>query len=365
MKRFVCTLVLAILLGSTAGAVRIKDISAFKGVRVNELIGYGLVVGLNGTGDREQTEFTVQSLTSMLGKLGIGVDPALVKVRNVAAVLVTAKLPPFAKIGSKVDVLVSSIGDARSLQGGTLVLTPLKGPNQKIYGIAQGPVLVGGYGAGGANTMTQRNHVTVGKITNGGVIEREVSFDFNDRKSLELVLNVPDFTTIKRVADVINGSVELGVALAKDSGSIAINVPETYFQKVVELVARIENLDVTPDAMAKVVLNERTGTLIIGENVRISTIAISHGNLTISIAEQPEVSQPNPLAQGKTTVTQSTQVKVEQEGSENQLMVVPMGVTIGDVVKALNALGVSPRDMIAIFQSIKAAGALQADLEII
>ncbi len=346
-----------------AGAIRIKDIASIRGVRSNQLVGYGLVVGLDGTGDDDKTQFTYQSLANMLEKLGIVIDPSQVDVDNVAGVMVTATLPPFAKVGSKVDVTVSSIGNAENIQGGTLLMTPLKGPDGMVYAVAQGPISIGGFEVkGAAGSSVQKNHLLVGSIPGGAIIEQEVPFKFNERSSIEIVLDTPDFTTSMRIAEVISGSMA-GTAQAVDSAIVRIGVPGDYQQNLVSFVSRIENLQVKPDRVAKVVLNERTGTVVIGENVRISTVAVSHGNLSIVIKEQPQVSQPMPFSEGETAVVPQTEIEVREEKAN--LVLLKEGVSIGDVIENLNTIGVTPRDLIAILQAIKAAGALQAAIEII
>jgi flagellar P-ring protein precursor FlgI len=346
-----------------AQAVRLKDIAEIGGVRKNQLVGYGLVVGLNGTGDGKKAVFTLQSMASMLEKMGVTVDRKAIQVKNVAAVMVTADLPAFAKRGNRLDVLVSSIGDANNLQGGTLMLTPLKGVDGKIYAVAQGPVNTGGFGAGGAAASVSKNFPTVGRVLSGAIIEREVPNTFSSRESLRFSLHNPDFNTAARVVEAINARFAEPLARAEDAGTIKVDIPREYKGNTVPLLASLITLEVEPDTDARVVINERTGTVVMGASVRISTIAIAHGNLSIIVREEPDVSQPLPLSEGQTAVTPNTRVDV-REGA-NQLMVVPQGVSIGDVVNALNALGVTPRDLIAIFQAIKAAGALQADLEVI
>jgi len=356
-----------ILLGSgwqpAAHAVRLKDIAEINGVRRNQLVGYGLVVGLNGSGDGKKAVFTVQSMTAMLERMGVTVDRKDIQVKNVAAVMVTAALPPFAKRGNRLDVLVSSIGDAKNLQGGTLMLTPLKGVDGKIYAVAQGPVNIGGFGAGGKASSVVKNFPTVGRVLSGAIIEREVPNDFSSRDRLLFSLHNPDFNTADRVVATINAQFAEPVARAEDAGTIAIRIPDRYRGNPVPLLASLNTLEVDPDNDAKVVINERTGTVVMGESVRISTIAIAHGNLSIIVRENADVSQPLPFSDGQTVAAPNTQIAVQEDA--NQLVVVPQGVSIGDVVKALNALGVTPRDLIAIFQAIKAAGALQADLEVI
>jgi flagellar P-ring protein precursor FlgI len=356
----------AIFLLSNAHAVRIKDIVDIKGVRQNQLVGYGLVVGLEGTGDSDDSLFTIQSLASLLEKMGVTVQTDDIDdVENVAAVMVTADLPPFASLGSRFDVLVSSIGDAENLQGGTLLFTPLKGADGKVYAIAQGPVSTGGFAvSGNSGDQIQKNFPTVGRVVGGALVEKEIHSDFNQKNSLTLSLHQPDFTTASRVAEAINRAFYSQLAQTENAGSIRVSVPENYMGKTVQFVTLIESLGVTPDMVSKVVVNERTGTVIMGENVRITTIAIAHGNLSIQIDESQNVSQPLPFSRGgQTVVTPESELMVSE--GKNPIFLVESGVSIGEVVKALNALGVSPRDLIAIFQALKAAGALQAELEII
>jgi flagellar P-ring protein precursor FlgI len=378
--------VLLIVFSAKASAVRIKDLSSIKGIRHNQVIGYGLVVGLNGTGDKQYTGFTVQSLVNMIERMGIHVDEKDVMVKNVAAVMVTAMIPPFARIGNKIDVVVSSIGDATSLQGGTLLLTPLRGVDRKVYALVQGPISVGGFTVqGAARGGVTKNHPTVGRISRGATIEREIPVSMQDKQEFVITLNNPDFTTATRICDAINERFGQMLVDTTDSGTLELQVPEDFQDRVVQMVAIIENLEVTPDTVAKVVLNEKTGTVVIGENVRISTVAVAHGSLSIQIKERTIVSQPQPFAPaspvgtstqqfelqdgvvmgpgGQTVVSSDSEVFAQEE--EDRLLLVPVGTTIGELVRALNAIGVTPRDLITIFQSIKAAGALQAELEII
>ncbi|MDH3828637.1 MAG: flagellar basal body P-ring protein FlgI [Desulfobacterales bacterium] len=356
----------AILLMPDANAARIKDIADIKGVRQNQLVGYGLVVGLEGTGDSDDALFTIQSLASLLEKMGVTVQPDDIDdVENVAAVMVTTDLPAFASQGSRIDVLVSSIGDAENLQGGTLLFTPLKGADGSVYAVAQGPVSTGGFAvSGNSGDQVQKNFPTVGRVVGGGLVEQEIHTNFNQKDSLTLALHEPDFTTASRVAQAINRAFYSQLAQTENAGSIQVSVPENYLGNTVQFVTMIESLGVTPDMVSKVVVNERTGTVIMGENVRIATIAIAHGNLSIQIDESQNVSQPLPFSRGGQTVVTPESDIVVQEG-KNPIFLVESGVSIGEVVKALNALGVSPRDLIAIFQALKAAGALQAELEII
>jgi len=355
-----------ILLMADANAARIKDIADIKGVRQNQLVGYGLVVGLKGTGDSDDALFTIQSLASLLEKMGVTVQPDdIADVENVAAVMVTTDLPAFASQGSRIDVLVSSIGDAENLQGGTLLFTPLKGADGSVYAVAQGPVSTGGFAvSGNSGDEVQKNFPTVGRVVGGALVEKEIHSNFNQKDSLTLALHEPDFTTASRVAQAINRAFYSQLAQTENAGSIQVSVPENYLGNTVQFVTLIESLGVTPDMVSKVVVNERTGTVIMGENVRIATIAIAHGNLSIQIDESQNVSQPLPFSRGGRTVVTPESDIVVQEG-KNPIFLVESGVSIGELVKALNALGVSPRDLIAIFQALKAAGALQAELEVI
>ncbi len=358
---FVCLLMA--YFSNNVHAVRIKDIADIQGVRKNQLIGYGLVVGLDGTGDGNQSEFTLQSISSMLDKMGLKVDPEDVDVENVAAVMVTAELPPFASAGSRIDVIVASISDAESLYGGTLLFTPLKGANGEVYAVAQGPVIIGGFSAGGGDASVQKNFPTVGRVIGGTIIEKEIRSDFSKKDSLTFSLHQPDFTTVSRVASAINRVMYDRVAETPDAGTVVVRVPKKYLGDIVEFITMIEGLQVTTDSIAKVVINERTGTVIVGKDVRISTIAIAHGNLSIAIKDTYDVSQPLPFSEGQTVVTPDRELSVQEE--QKQLMLMKSGISIGELVKALNALGVSPRDLITIFQTLRAAGALQAELETI
>jgi len=306
----------------------------------------------------------MQALANLAERLGgVKVAANTLRVQNVATVMVTAELPPFATVGSNFDVMVSSVGDAQSLLGGTLLLSPLKGADGQVYALAQGPVVVGGFSAGGgAGGGAQKNHPTVGRISGGASVERELPFELAGAP-LTLALEQPDFTTAERVAQAINTHLGGTYAKAVDSGRVQLDIPAAYRGRAALLVAEVERLEVTPDVVAKVVLDERTGTVVMGENVRLSTLAVAHGNLSITIMEKLEVSQPQPLAGGQTAVTPETNVEVKE--SENRLVMVPAAVSIGEVVRGLNAIGVTPRDLITIFQAIKAAGALQAELEVI
>jgi len=356
VKRAVLALLALVLLvpPAGAGAVRLKDIASFEGSRVNQLVGYGLVAGLNGTGDKTGTTFTTQSLTNMLKHMGIQVPADQVRVKNVAAVMVTADLPPFLKPGIKIDVLVSSLGDATSLQGGTLMATPLAGMDGNVYAVAQGPISIGGFAVAGAAANVQKNHPTAGRIARGATIERAVNPDWPNQARLTVKLNQPDFTTALRVSTQINEKLAGAGARPVDAATIDFEVPGEFREKLAVLVAELENTEVAPDAVARVVIDERTGT-----------VAVAHGSLTIQVRESQNVSQPGVLApQGaQTVVTPETQIKVQEE--ERRLLLLEGGPTISDLVKALNAIGATPRDLIVIFQAIKAAGALHAELEII
>lgn len=348
-------------------AARVKDLVQIDGVRDNQLLGYGLVTGLDGTGDDSSTIFTNQSLASMLQRLGITVNPADVddmKAENVAAVMVTAVLPPFARGGNKLDVKISSMGNAESLRGGTLLMTPLKGPDGQVYAVAQGEVSVGGFSFGGAGGGgVQKNHPTVGMIAGGALVEREVAVDVLQQTRFRAALRSPDFSTANRIVEGINAAFGPQTAVALDGGTLEIVIPPGMASNPVAFLSRVEEITVDPDSYARVVLNERTGTVVMGEHVRIATVAISHGNLSIQIKERLGVSQPQPFGRGVTVVVPDTEVEVAEE--DRQLMVVESGVSIGEVVRGLNSIGVSPADLIAIFQAIKAAGALQAELQII
>ena len=356
-----------------ADAVRIKDVGSFEGVRDNQLIGYGLVVGLDRTGDQViGGQFTIQAMMSMLNKMGINlvIDPIQLLTRNIASVMVTAKLPPFAKPGLTVDVLVSSMANAKSLQGGTLLLTPLKAANQQVYAVAQGPVSIGGFlgGTGGAGGSTvTKNHQSAGIVPGGAIIEKDAGIDIESWETVSVLLRQPDFTTAIRTTEAIDGVFGKGSATAVNSGLVRASIPAIFRGRVVEYIATIEGLDVNVDLPAKVVVNERTGTVVLGEHVRISTCAISHGNLTISVKNTVNVSQPSaPLigsAAGQTTVTEDVQTEAKEQ--ESRLLVVDETVTLGEVVRALNAVGVTPRDLVAILSALRAAGALQANLDVI
>ncbi len=343
---------------------RIKDVADFEGVRENQLVGYGLVVGLAGTGDSlRNSPFTRQSLAAMLERLGVNASNGNLNTRNVAAVMVTANLPPFASQGSRIDVTVSALGDARSLAGGQLLVTPLMGADQQVYAVAQGPLAIGGFQASGqSGSSVTRGVPTAGRIASGALVEREIEFDIAGQQELRLALRNPDFTTAQRIAAVINQTVGSEAARASNPGTVVLRRPQDFAGDMVSLVGRIENLEVQVDTPARIVIDEGSGIVVMGENVKVSTVAIAQGNLTISITEDPFVSQPAPFSRGDTVVVPDTGVQVEEE--EGGLVVVPGGVELRQLVNGLNALGVTPRDMISILQALKAAGAIQADIEV-
>ncbi len=351
--------------GIALGAIRIKDIAHVQGIRGQQIIGYGLVVGLNGTGDTQRSTFTLQSVSSMLKRFGINVPQADLRLRNVAAVMVTATVPGFTKQGSDVDVIVSSMGDATSLQGGTLLMTPLSGIDGVVYVMAQGPLSVGGMSVRANGNEIRRNHTAAGRIPGGGVVERTPEMAITKDSTISVVLMEPDFTTATRVADAVNGKLGERAARAEDGASISIRVPQSIRSegRLVEFISSIEVLEVTPDVIAKVVINERTGTIVVGGTVSILSVAISHGGLNIEIESIPMVSQPAPFSQGQTVTTQLTAVYAGQDSSTVQAF--DGTATVQDVAKTLNALKVTPRDIIAIFQALKRAGALNAELVII
>lgn len=353
---------LSAALVAPALAVRLKDIASFSGVRTNELVGYGLVVGLSGTGDGTSSQFTIRSMVNMLDKMGVQVSPSSIKPKNVAAVMVTAKMPASAKPGSNLDIAVSSLGDAKSLLGGVLLLTPLKGVDGQIYALAQGPLTIGGFTASGEAATAQKNISTVGRIPSGAVVERSVPFRFNNQETMTVSLNAADFTTAMQVVNRINSSLGGGYARAQDASTIELAVPDKFRGNMVPLMASLENMDVSPDARAKVVVDEKTGTVVVGNDVRLSRVAVAHGNLQIVISESQQVSQPGPFSQGQTVVTPQTDIAVREQN--NRLMLVE-GATLQELVDGLNAIGATPRDLISIIRTLKSAGALHADLEVI
>lgn len=357
-------LVAALLAPGSAQATRIRDLVDVVGVRQNQLVGYGLVVGLNGTGDSQRAEMTPQSIAAMLQRMGVQVDMEQLRVRNVAAVIVTATLPPFAHTGSRIDVTVSSIGDASSLLGGVLLQTPLLGADRNAYAVAQGPLVVSGMSASGSTGSREiRNVPTTARIPAGALVEREVPAELAQEGELTLALRSADFTTASRIAAAINGELGEGTATATDPGTVRVTIPADWHSRTVELLARVEQLDVTPETEATVVINERTGTVVVGQAVTLSACALAHGGLSIQVRESVGVSQPGPFSRsGETAVVPESEVSVAEE--EGEMHLIPQASSVGDLVTALNALGVSPRDLVAIFQALHASGALQARLEV-
>lgn len=365
MKRILSVLLLALLAVPTAHAERIKDLASLSGVRNNQLVGYGLVVGLDGSGDQTtQTPFTVQSVVNMLGNMGVTLPPGQnLQLKNVAAVMVTSNLPPFARPGQAMDVTVSSMGNAKSLRGGTLVMTPLKGADGQVYGIAQGNVVVGGAGASAGGSSVTINHLSVGRIAGGATVERAVPTTVGDGEFVHLETHTTDFGTTQRMVDAINASTGPGTAVAVDARRIEVRAPLDPSQRVA-FMSRIENLDVTPaQQAAKVIVNSRTGSVVMNQAVTLDNCAVAHGNLSVTVSSEPVISQPAPLSGGRTATAERNQIDIQQEGSV--LMNVKKGANLSEVVRALNALGANPQDLIIILQAMKAAGALRAELEII
>jgi flagellar P-ring protein precursor FlgI len=362
----ITSLIFAIHISSSSAevSVRIKDIAKVAGVANNQLIGYGLVVGLAGTGDSTRTIMTAQSISNMLNKFGIGLTKEQMNSKNVAAVIVTADLPPFTRNGDNIDVTASSLGDATSIQGGVLLFTPLSGADGNVYGSAQGPVSIGGFNAtgGGGNKIT-KNHPVVGRIPDGGLINQDFSTTVTRGNEILLSLNEADFTTAQRMAEVINMTFSPETAKALDPGTIRIYVPAEYQEHTVEFMSRIEELTLVPDELAKIIINERTGTVVINKDIKISPVAVSHGNITVIIKVTPSVSQPPPLSSGTTQTVDNTAIQVKEE--KKNLIYLSESTSLQQVVDALNAIGATPRDLIAILQALKEAGALQGTLDII
>ena len=346
-----------------ANAVRIKDIASFSGTRTNQLVGYGLVVGLSGTGDRKDSTFTMRSMVNMLEKMGVQVDMSKMKPKNVAAVMVTAKMPLSAKPGNPLDVTVSSLGDATSLVGGVLIQTPLQGIDGKIYALAQGPLTVGGFSVSGTSgSSAQKNVTTVAQVPGGAVIERSVPYEFNNRDNLTLSMHAPDFSTTNQVVERLNNALGGNFAKALDIATVHLDVPSDFKHNIVPLMASIENMEITPDMAAKVVVDEKTGTIILGRDVRISRVAVAHGNLHVMVQEGFNVSQPGPFSQGQTVVTPESQLGTNEEQHNLNIM---EGATLQELVDGLNSVGATPRDLISILRAMKSAGALHAHLEVI
>jgi len=371
MRKLVVSFIIALCIVTVAAtamaagynsSVRIKDIAKVQGMRSNQLVGYGLVMGLNGTGDTDKTLQTMQSLSSMLKTFGVTVNATQMKAKNVAAVMVTAQLPPFVKAGDAIDITVSSMGDAKSLQGGVLLQTPLRAANGQIYAVGQGPVSTGGFSASAGGSSQSKNFPTVGLTTNGAIVERDVPTQLINNGTITLALSQPDFTTANRVRAAVDRQFG-SISLARDPGSVVVNVPSQYEGNLVGFVAALEEIFVEPDNVAKIIVNERTGTIIMGSNVTIDEVAVAHGALSIRINKNQDTSQPPPLSGGTTATNTNTTVDVKEE--KNNMMVFPATSSVGDVVNALNAIGSSPRDIISILQAMKAAGAIHAELQII
>jgi flagellar P-ring protein FlgI len=349
---------------STATATsRIKDLANIEGIRQNQLIGYGLVVGLNGTGDTlNNTPFTKQSLQGMLERLGINIRGQQIRTGNVAAVMVTANMPPFATQGTRIDVTASALGDAKSLLGGTLLVTPLLGADGNVYAVAQGSLAIGGFQVQGEAAKITQGVPTVGRLPNGAVIEREIEFSLAQLGHVRIALRNPDFTTAKRIAIAVNDYIGSPVAEPLDPSTVELTLPQKFPQNLVAMLTEVEQLQVEPDQAAKIVIDERSGVIVIGRDVRVATVAVAQGNLTVTVSEAPQVSQPQPFARGRTVVVPRSSVHAVEEGKK--LALVHEGVSLQQIVDGLNALGIGPRDMITILQAIKAAGALQADIEV-
>jgi flagellar P-ring protein precursor FlgI len=370
VKEYMHSIVLVCILLISSNAVanassRIKDIATFEGVRDNMLVGYGLVVGLNGTGDSlEDGHFTKQSLMAMLERLGVKPTQDGLDSENVAAVMVTASLQAFARQGSKIDVTVSALGDASSLLGGTLLVTPLLGADGEVYAVSQGQVAVGGFTAGGQGETVTKGVPTSARIANGAIVEKEIKFDLSSLKKVHVSLRNPDFTTARRMAQAVNAFLGTNVARPKDPGTLVVEIPNDYEGNVVGLITDIEQLRIRPDQLARIIIDEQSGTIVMGDNVKISTVAIAQGSLTIRVTETPQVSQPGPFAEvGETETVPRTEVDAD-EGSDKKMTVVNSGVTLQDLVNGLNSLGIGPRDLITILQAVKASGALQAEISV-
>jgi flagellar P-ring protein FlgI len=365
MACFRLCLILLALVALPSQAERLKDLASIQGVRDNPLIGYGLMVGLDGSGDQtQQTPFTTQSLNNMLGQLGVTVPPGTnMQLKNVAAVMVTAVLPPFVRPGQNIDITVSSMGNAKSLRGGTLLMTPLKGADGQVYALAQGNMVIGGAGASAGGTQVKINQLLSGRIPAGAIVERAVESPLGGDGTLLLEMNTTDFGTVQKAVDAINRNLGAGTATALDARVIQVTAPARLEERV-SFLARIQNIDVAPEqAIAKVVINARTGSVVMNQAVRIQDCAVAHGNLTVVINTEPVISQPGPLSGGSTVVAQRSQVELNQAGSA--LQVVRGGASLADVIKGLNSLGANPQDLVSILQAMKAVGALRAELEII
>jgi flagellar P-ring protein FlgI len=360
-----CAALMALALSAIPASAtsRIKDLANIEGVRQNQLIGYGLVVGLNGSGDTlNNIPFTKQSLQAMLERMGVNIRGATIRTGNVAAVMVTGNLPPFGTQGTRMDVTVSSLGDAKNLQGGTLLVTPLLGADGNVYAVAQGSIAISGFQAEGEAAKIVRGVPTVGRIANGAIIEREIEFALNRLPNVRLALRNADFTTAKRIAAAVNDFLGTKTAEPIDPSTVQLSIPGEFKGNVVAFLTEIEQLQVEPDLAAKIIIDERSGIIVMGRDVRVATVAVAQGNLTVTISESPQVSQPNPQSRGRTVVTPRTSVGVTEDGKK--FAVVKDGVSLQQLVDGLNGLGIGPRDLIGILQAIKAAGAIEADIEV-
>ena len=374
MKQWILTLTMALGLfginvpmpvyASQGPLVRVKDIANFQGIRSNILIGYGLIVGLSGTGDTSGPA-TQRTITDILERLGLNLKDQLDAItgENIAAVMVTAELPPFARQGHRIDVTVSSLGDANSLEGGQLLATPLIAADGQTYAVAQGSIILGGFTAEGRGGTVTKNHTTAGRIADGAIVEREVAFELSELEELRLILKNPDVTTAMRISDAINEKFGAPISQARDSSTVDITLPERYAEYRLPALQKIEHTTLRPDMEALVVIDEKTGTIVMGEEVRLSTVAISHSNLTIRVTELPQISQPNPFADGETAGVERTSIQIDE--GQGKFSVFEQRATLADLVRGLNSLGVNPRDIISILQTINAAGAMQARLKLL
>ena len=363
------TVLIGVLLCSQSALAvsRIKDIADFEGVRDNQLIGYGLIVGLNGTGDNiKSVDFAKESLISMLDMVGVNARDGQIKAKNVAAVMVTANLPAFARQGSRIDVTVSALGDAKNLLGGTLIATPLKGADGEVYAVAQGTIATGAVAVGNQSegSSVVKGVPTSGRIASGAIIEKEIPFVLDSLQTMNIALRNPDFTTSRRVADAINAMLGQPIAKALDPGTVSMEIPEMYQDNIVDLMTKVEQLQVQPDTTAKVVIDESSGIVVIGKDVKINRLAIAQGNLTIKITDIPLISEPEPFSLGESVVINTSLIDIE-ESTDAKMKVLDTGINLQELVDGLNALGVTPRDLISILQAIKASGALQAEIEVI
>ncbi|MBV9829034.1 MAG: flagellar basal body P-ring protein FlgI [Alphaproteobacteria bacterium] len=366
MPKFVGALALGVLAGvlpaRAQSPVSLRDLVSIEGVRTNQLVGYGLVVGLGGTGDTlRNSQFTQQSMSAMLERMGVNVNGLQMQTRNTAAVVVTASLPAFARQGVPIDVQVSSLGDAKALTGGMLMVTPLMGADGEVYAVAQGPVVVGGYQAAGAGQSVTQGVQTGGRIPGGATVEREVANTLDNLQQLNLALRAPDFTTASRIAEAINGELQGAAATATDNGTVSVAVPANYTRHVTELLAKLEHIQIKPDQAARIVIDEKSGTIVVGADVRLDTVAVTHGNLTVKVSESPNVSQPAPFSNGQTVVTPNTRIDLNDH-ADKHLQVLRPRATLNDLVAGLNALGLGPRDLIQVLNALKASGALHAEL---